>query len=337
MMLKDQGGSLQTSLQWLTPLPAKSEACIQTNQHPPPSTSDASVQVSPPSTPLPTTAEAATQASPPTCTYASIASKASAPATPIPPTHTPCPNPLTGSRPATHSHKLHVDRPKKTVCFTGLTPKTPPAPHSIPPNQLIAHIAGKADAFVNTSADWKANITKCFSILVTKLKSTAPGCIPLKIHPSCIGNLVVTFTPSTPQSLLMSKLEAIHMALGLTTTIPITYNTPQMTIHLANIPTHFHPSAPIFDQATLTKSILLNPDFAGLSITSQLHWLHHLSNITKSWSSTVILFEDPDGTIGQQILKAHVCVFGSPVTIKLWIIKTLTITGSESEDNMDQS
>ncbi|KAG8759997.1 hypothetical protein FRC11_001117 [Ceratobasidium sp. 423] len=90
----------------------------------------------------------------------------------------------------------------------------------------------------------------------------------------------------------------------------IFFDTPWSTIHLANVPTHPHDSAPVFDQAEVAGSVLSNLALASLSLTSQPPWFGHPSNINSPRSSVVLSFEDPDGAIARQLLKTPIFIFG---------------------------
>ncbi|KAG8733465.1 hypothetical protein FRC11_006013 [Ceratobasidium sp. 423] len=173
-------------------------------------------------------------------------------------------------------------------------------------------------------------------ILLSKdLKAVAPGCTPLRFHYNQKGNLIITFTPTTPRSLLMSKLDVIRGTFELVAHVPILFDTPRSTIHLANVPAHSMDSGPVFDQTALADSILANPALSAPLLTSQPRWLRHPSKTTGARSSAVLAFEDPDGTIARQLLKAQIFVFGQLVTVKPWVNKpTLTTRQPQISPNL---
>ncbi|KDN34162.1 hypothetical protein RSAG8_12754, partial [Rhizoctonia solani AG-8 WAC10335] len=119
----------------------------------------------------------------------------------------------------------------------------------------------------------------------------------------------------------MSNLWIIQGSLELSHHVPILFDTTWSTLHLANVPTHLHESALVFDQAEVVVTLQNNPALAALPITLQPRWLRHPSKITGPRSSVVFSFEDPDGAIAQQLLKTLTFMFGQPVTVKPWIDK----------------
>ncbi|KAG8694718.1 hypothetical protein FRC11_002009, partial [Ceratobasidium sp. 423] len=108
-------------------------------------------------------------------------------------------------------------RPPRPPCPKKAQPLTPrPRSHQVRSNvRLVACIAGRANALTSETPRWKAVPTDCFSTLAKELKTIAPGCTPLSFHCNQKGNLIIAFTPSTPRSLLMSKLAFIRGAFEL--------------------------------------------------------------------------------------------------------------------------
>ncbi|KAG8679767.1 hypothetical protein FRC11_003317, partial [Ceratobasidium sp. 423] len=214
-------------------------------------------------------------------------------------------------------------RPHPPPCPKKAHPLTPrPRSHQVRSNvRLVACIAGRPDALTSETPRWKAVPTDCFSTLSKELKTIAPGCTPLSFHCNQKGNLIIAFTPSTPRSLLMSKLTFIRGAFELAHQVPILFDTPRSTIHLAHVQARSQDGSPIFDQSALAESILANPALSALPLISQPRWLRHPSKILGIRSSAVLTFEDPDGAIARQLLNTPIFVFGQPVTVKPWINK----------------
>lgn len=263
-------------------------------------------------------------ADPPKPTYASVACEAIA--TTPPPVRAPSPTTEPGSGPTRHSPKPQAKKPEKQVRFSGPPAKalcTPahPSPNSKVRSQvrLVACIAGCPDALTSENPRWKVVRHDHFINFAKELKLAAPGCTPLGHYLNKKGNLVITFTPTTPRHLIMSKLDVIRGSFELSHSTPILFDTPRSTVHLANVPTRPHDSAPIFDQSKVIESVFTNPALSVLPITSQPRWLRHPSKITGTRSSVVFSFEDPDGAIAKSLFKTQIFVFGSPVTIKPWI------------------
>ncbi|EUC61807.1 hypothetical protein RSOL_407560 [Rhizoctonia solani AG-3 Rhs1AP] len=266
---------------------------------------------------------------PPKPTYASVAAQSD--------THTPSPaSPSpSSSRTATmgsgstgHSPKPLVSKARKSARFTGNPPKTlpaytpqPPKPKSGQQVRLIACIANRPDSSTSDNPRWKAVPTDCFSTFSRDLRSAAPSCTPLSFQLNRKGNLVITFTPTTPRSLLMSNIWVIRGSFELSHDVPILFDTIWSTLHLANVPTRLYESAPVFEQAKILETLRNNSALAALPITLQPRWLRHPSKITGPRSSVVFSFEDPDGAIARQLLKTPTFMFGQPVTVKPWINK----------------
>ncbi|KAG8708193.1 hypothetical protein FRC11_006700 [Ceratobasidium sp. 423] len=219
-------------------------------------------------------------------------------------------------------------RPPRPPCPKKAQPLTPwPRPHQVRSNiRLVACITGRANALTSETPCWKAVPTDCFSTLSKELKTITPGCMPLSFHCNQKGNLIIAFTPSTPRSLLMSKLAFIRGAFELAHHVPILFDTPRSTIHLAHVQARSQDGSPIFDQSALAESILANPALSTLPLISQPRWLRHPSKITGIRSSAVLSFKDPDGAIAQQLLKMPIFIFSQPVTVKPWINKPSIIT-----------
>ncbi|EUC54230.1 hypothetical protein RSOL_033840, partial [Rhizoctonia solani AG-3 Rhs1AP] len=135
------------------------------------------------------------QVTPPTLpemSYASVASQASAPSTPSKP-----------------------PRSRKEACRLKPPAKTPNSPHSRHAKvgqqiRLVACISSHSTPFTSANPRWKAVPTDCFSTFSKELQAAAPGCVPLGFRTNRKGNLLITFAPSTPRSVLMSRLPIIR-------------------------------------------------------------------------------------------------------------------------------
>ncbi|CEL60179.1 hypothetical protein RSOLAG1IB_09417 [Rhizoctonia solani AG-1 IB] len=199
------------------------------------------------------------------------------------------------------------------------TATTPPKHPLAKQVQLVALIAKHPNPFSSTAPCWKSAPIKSFPNIAKEVKAQAPGCALLGLRPSCTGNLIMSFTPHSSPTTLLSKLDNLRKIFELSPDTPILHNTPWSTIHIANVPTHTNKEDTVFDQATITKAVLGNPVFAGLALTSPPKWLHHPSKISGPRSSVVLSIEDPSGTLAQTILNTPLFMFGSPVRVKPWL------------------
>ncbi|KDN36495.1 hypothetical protein RSAG8_10791, partial [Rhizoctonia solani AG-8 WAC10335] len=247
-------------------------------------------------------------------TYASVAAQADAPTPSLPAqpqglSPSPTRTATAGSGPPGHSPKPPAPKARKLARFTGTSPKSSPTPVPYPIKskvgqqvRLVACIVNHSDAITTDNPRFKAAPTDCFADLSKALHSSAPGCVPLGYRLNRKGNLIITFTPTTLRSLLMSNLWIIRGSFELSHHVPILFDTAWSTLHLANVPTRLHESALVFDQAEVAATLQNNPALAALPITLQPRWLRRPSKITGPRSSVVFSFEDPDGAIAQQLI-----------------------------------
>ncbi|CCO36261.1 hypothetical protein BN14_10392 [Rhizoctonia solani AG-1 IB] len=252
-------------------------------------------------------------------TYASIACMAE-PATNTAPATTPNPSKPKWGTPPRDSPPPTTSQPRARDFKPSAQTATTPPKHTLAKwVQLVALIAKHPNPFSSTMPRWKSAPIKSFPDIAKEVKAQAPGCALLGLRPSRTGNLIMSFTPHSSPTTLLSKLDNLRKIFELSPDTPILHDTPWSTIHIANIPTRTNEEDTVFDQTTITKAVLTNPIFAGLALTSPPKWLRHSSKITGPRSSVVLSIEDPSGTLAQTILNTPLFMFGSPVRVKPWL------------------
>jgi hypothetical protein len=76
----------------------------------------------------------------------------------------------------------------------------------------------------------------------------------------------------------------------------------------------------LFSEETLDAALRLNPFFADpkIRVTQKPRFVKRPTEITGARSSVSFSILDPDGSVGRRLLKQHLFMFGTPVTIREW-------------------
>ncbi|KAL5637436.1 hypothetical protein ACGC1H_004008 [Rhizoctonia solani] len=141
---------------------------------------------------------------------------------------------------------------------------------------------------------------------------------PLGLHRNKRGNSLVSFPDDTPLDKLRPCLDDIKQCLGISLCFKAYPDVPWAKLHLANIPVRDSPDSPVYSEKALEKTLRLNPAIKDLHIVSPAKWIRPSDKITGTRTSAVLVFEDPDGSITRQLIKAPIFAFGSPITVKRW-------------------
>ncbi|KDN33186.1 hypothetical protein RSAG8_13723, partial [Rhizoctonia solani AG-8 WAC10335] len=141
---------------------------------------------------------------------------------------------------------------------------------------------------------------------------------PLGLHCNKRGNLLVSFPDDTPLDKLRLCLEDIKRCLGVAKTFKA-YLDVWAKVHIANVPARDSPGSPVYSEKALDETLRLNPAIKDLHIVTPPKWIRPPDKITGTRTSAVLVFEDPDGSIARQLIKAPIFAFGSPITVKRWL------------------
>jgi hypothetical protein len=183
--------------------------------------------------------------------------------------------------------------------------------------RLIVHLKGES----RYSVDDPAALHSSYQLTANALKHEAPGLVLLGIHWNRSSNLLLSFPTNTSHSFLMEQVPLIWSCLRLGNDIRVSFDTHWSTLHLANILTRNSPSDPVYSEAEISNTLLLNEAIKMLAITCKPRWICKPENIAGPRSSIVLSFEDPNRSIAQQLLKTPFFAFRAPASVKPWLAK----------------
>ncbi|KZT09918.1 uncharacterized protein LAESUDRAFT_711788 [Laetiporus sulphureus 93-53] len=192
-----------------------------------------------------------------------------------------------------------------------LTPARPSARGPVAPARWIARFVDKPPAKLTATDPLVLVRQLCSRLAAVPTSATVHV---LAIERTLTGNLVITFTATTPRVDIASHLPTIQSALGVPEHNIVSADVAWSKMTLGFVPTCPSPTEPLFDEATLLASLRLNPSFTKLPLAYGPRWLRRPDDMADQAHSTVSLgFEDPDGSVMKGILKADLFLMGGRV------------------------
>ncbi|KAF8601304.1 hypothetical protein BDV93DRAFT_558604 [Ceratobasidium sp. AG-I] len=213
----------------------------------------------------------------------------------------PAPDPLPRPRPRCKGKQTHISQPAMPTQLT--------VPVVTKPVRLVVRFGGNPPATLRGLPT-----SDLFRLALVGIK----GPQTLGVHWNRSNNLIISYPSGTPCRAVLAARPPLRTALGVPETTVMTIDTPWTKLMVSSVPVRPSPGAPVYSEADIINSFLLNPAVKNLTITRQPRWIRNPSNISGTHSSFAFSFEDPDHTFSRSLLKSSLFMFGSPVTVKKW-------------------
>jgi len=213
-------------------------------------------------------------------------------------------------------------------------PLTPPTPAPPPRASVVISIpSASRDSSLAIQSQMRADLV---AILCSQALAAQPVYANVKVSAARWtpkGNLVVFGGPDTSQDALLSASHVLTSAISARLPLPgpshmsVRANVKWSKILVNGVPLRSAPNS----ETGVTPSAALhaqltehNPSYAALKITQMPSWVRAPSTYLPSavTSSLVVAFEDPDGSIARNLIKAKsLFVFGAQAVVRKWKYK----------------
>ena len=214
----------------------------------------------------------------------------------------------------------------------------PSSPPSLPPKAKIQLHALKGNHLPQAVIKYRGHVDPAsrpsFVDLVTKINTSLHNS-PKHSHVRVVGvkwtsssNLVVCAQTLSPDT-LVDALKAIQGTLSTDRLIfdDIIPNVRWSHVTLSHVYTGKYSDSPHYDPNTLHEELVSNnPSYTCLTIRQPLTWVRNPSTFKDGQVSSIsFAFEDPNGSIAQQLIGTSLTAFGNlRCTIKAWTPKKPT-------------
>lgn len=135
------------------------------------------------------------------------------------------------------------------------------------------------------------------------------------------NNIILTYPPGTNAAYTIDyvKHNGIFDSLGIPADTLISEDVPWSKIMITHVPTGFGDECGVFSDAQVSETFHSSNEWAKkIRFTQQPRWLKKPDSITKTLSSVVASFEDPDGSIIREFLRKPIFMFNTLVRVKRW-------------------
>jgi len=236
--------------------------------------------------------------------------------------------PLSSKGKHTQGQALAASLPTKHVSFAAAAAMALPKPAPALWSSLVLSIpsASLANSLLSQSAlHVDAAAFVCMEALGTHPSFTDVWVSATRWMPK--GNLVIFGGPDTSQEHLLSAshilLTAILAKLSALAPLSISAyaNVKWSKVLISSVPLGSSAQGPAFSVACYSSLVKNNLSYKALKVTQMPSWVRKPSayNPTQLSSSLVVAFEDPDGTLACNLIRAHhLYIFGTQATVKKW-------------------
>jgi hypothetical protein len=133
--------------------------------------------------------------------------------------------------------------------------------------------------------------------------------------------LILTFPAGTKRNLVQDHEKTIRDILSLPETAELSYNGKWCKLVANGVRKMVIHGTPIATPEMLEEALRRNPILKDIKFTQRPDWVRRPADLVdsnSSCSSCSFAFEDPDGKLGQRILKEQLFMFGAPVRLRRW-------------------
>ena len=223
--------------------------------------------------------------------------------------------------------------PAQKATYAAAVAAAPPSPPKLPRASLVISLpdATSAASLLAQSSTWADMMAMlCLETLAAHPQYADVKVSTAKWTPK--GNLVVFGGPYTQQDRLLSASHILTSAISARLSVPgasrilVCANVKWSKVLINGVPLFGAGPATSPSPSTALHALLVdnNPSYKALKITQMPSWVRAPATYqpTQEKSSLVVAFEDPDGSIARDLIKAKsLFVFGAQATVKKWKYK----------------